>query len=258
MNRSIILFTLCGVRVRVHASWLLAAALITATFGLLILPQSFPWWGAGRLWLTSFLAALSLAASVLIHEFAHTFAARILGIKATSITLFVFGGVSAMESETTRPRDEFLIAIVGPLSSILIGVVAGAGVVLMSLGEAAPRAGLELPATSVGVVLFYLAAANIVLGAFNLAPAFPLDGGRILSAALWAVTGDRWRALSTAAIVGQIGAAGLIAFGCYQIIFGSLLSGFWLIGVGLFLMEAASSTGNQARHLRRRGRGIVA
>ena len=239
MHRSVTLFTLFGVRVRVHVSWLLAAALITATFGLLILPQSFPAWGAGKLWFTSLLAALSMAASVLIHEFAHTFTARILGIRASTITLFVFGGVSTMESEASRPRDEFLIAMAGPLSSILIGVVAGAGVVLMSLGEATPGARLALPATSAGVVLFYVAAANIVLGAFNLAPSFPLDGGRILSAALWAATGNRRRAVRRASLVGHLGAAAMITYGAYHVVFGSLLFGVWIIGIGVFLMQTA-------------------
>ena len=231
-----------GIAIRVHASWPLAAAFITVAFAFVILPERFPLWGAGRLWSTGVSIALCLAVSVLAHEFAHVLVAQRLGIRASTITLFVFGGVSSMDDEATRPRTELLVSLAGPLTSLSLGLLGGLAITLTHAGGPGLDAALENAAMPV-VILYYLALANLALGVFNLAPAFPLDGGRILSAALWAATGDRGGALRRASLIGQIGAGLLITYGAYHAMFGSLLSGVWIIGVGVFLMEATAGAG---------------
>ena len=241
MRYSRLLVHFFGIAVRVHVSWPLAAAFITVAFAFVLLPERFPLWGAGRLWSAGAAIALCLAVSVLAHEFAHVLVARRLGIRASTITLFVFGGVSSMDDEATRPRTELLVSLAGPLTSLSLGLLGGLAIALTHGGGPGLDAALENAVMPI-VILYYLALTNLALGVFNLAPAFPLDGGRILSAALWAATGDRGRALQRASLIGQIGAALLITYGAYHAIFGSLLSGVWIIGVGVFLMEAAAGT----------------
>ena len=234
MPRSLTLFTLFGVEVRVHISWPIVAVLITAVFALAILPDRNLDWSTLQLWLTGALIAVTLAASVLVHELAHVAIARRLGMKATTITLFIFGGVSAMETDAAKPRTELLVSLAGPLTSLAIGLLA---ILLLTPGQtlATPAADTSFTQT----MLYFIALTNIVLGIFNLVPAFPLDGGRVLNSMLWAITGDRRRALRTASLVGQLGAAAMILYGAYNLFFGELLVGVWLIAIGVFLMEAA-------------------
>ena len=245
MRYSRLLFHFSGIAIRVHVSWPLAAAFITVAFAFVILPERFPLWSAGRLWSAGVAIALFLAVSVLVHELAHVLVARRLGIRASTITLFVFGGVSSMDDKATRPRTELLVSLAGPLASLSLGLLGGLAIALTYAGGAGISAGLE-NGSMPGVILYYLAIANLALGVFNLAPAFPLDGGRILSAVLWAATGDRGRALRRASLIGQIGSAMLTTYGAYHAIFGSLLSGVWIIGVGVFLMEAAAGAASES------------
>ena len=238
MPRSLTLFTAFDAKIRVHISWPIAAAFITTAFALAVLPDRHPDWPTPQLWLTGALIALTLAASVLTHELAHVAVGRRFDMTATTITLFIFGGISAMQNDATRPRAELLVSIAGPITSLTIGLLA----ILLYAATQPPGAILDPPAadaTILQAILYYIALANIILGIFNLVPAFPLDGGRILSATLWAITGNRARAIRIAALIGQLGASAMIAYGAYQFIFGSALSGFWLIALGVFLMEAA-------------------
>ncbi len=233
MPRSLTLFNLFGAEVRIHISWPIIAVFITTVFALAILPDRNPGWSALQLWLTGALIAVTLAASILVHELAHVAIGRRLGMKATTITLFIFGGVSAMETDAAKPRAELLVSLAGPLTSLVIGLLA---IVLLSpetLG--APAADASFAQT----MLYYIALTNIVLGIFNLIPAFPLDGGRVLNAILWIITGDRRRALRTASLIGQLGAAAMIVYGAYNLFLGELLIGVWFIAIGVFLMEAA-------------------
>src|SRR5207253_156474 len=139
---------------------------------------------------------------VLVHELAHALVARARGLSVRGITLFVFGGVSTIEGEAERPLDEFLIAVVGPITS---GAIAGPP--WLASGAVVPTTGMA------HAILSYLAAANGILALFNLVPGYPLDGGRILRALIWAVSGNMGTATTAASYVGQFIAYGLIGLG---------------------------------------------
>ena len=227
MRRSLKIATILGVPVRLHYSWLIALSVITVALGASISDNYFH---TGRFLAPYSIAAtvaLAIAASVLLHELAHVLIARRLGIQSSGITLFALGGVSHLDDdETGTPRADIAVSIAGPLTSLAIGLALGS----ISL---IPNALID-PAH-----IEYVALANIAIGLFNLLPLFPLDGGRVLSAALWAITGDRRRALRAASLVGQLGAAAIIFYGAYNLFFGELVIGVWVIAIGVFLMEAA-------------------
>jgi Zn-dependent protease/CBS domain-containing protein len=176
-----------------------------------------------------------LFASVLIHELAHSFVALARGLNARSITLFIFGGVSNLSGDSKDSATEFLVAIVGPLTSFALAAI--------SFGLASvidePRASL---------VFSYLFFINLTLGIFNLVPGFPLDGGRILRAVIWKLRGDRIAATGNAALVGRVIAYGLIVFGIVMTLQGGIGgNGLWLALIGWFLSNAAEATASQAR-----------
>lgn len=220
-----------GVDVGIHFSWVFAFALITWSLAAGFFPRAYPGFGAGTYWLIGAIAAALLFVSVLIHEGAHTVVARMRGLGVHSITLFIFGGVSNIQSEAERPIDEFLIAAIGPVTSFaLAAIVWGAGMVL-------PVAG-----TPAEPIVVYLALINVILGAFNLLPGFPLDGGRVLRSALWAGMGDLGRATRYASYAGQGLGYLLMFWGITRVFDGELLGGLWTGLIGWFLANAAEST----------------
>ncbi len=184
------------------------------------------------------ITSLLFFASVLAHELAHSLVARRRGIPIKQITLFIFGGVSSLEGEPSTAPVEAWIAFVGPLTSIVLGVLFG--LTSAALG----------PQTPLGVATSYLAYANIVLGLFNLLPAYPLDGGRVLHALIWRWTKSRLRATQVAANVGRILAIALVAYGAFRTLYdaGSLW-GLWLIFIGWFLLQAGGAEQMQAELL---------
>jgi Zn-dependent protease len=246
MRQSLTIGRIFGIDVRIHATWLLAFAFVT--WGLangyfrfiaprqgLVLPLEL---GA--------ISALLLFCSVLVHEFSHSLVAQALGMRVRNITLFIFGGVSNIGAEAPSARAEFLIAAVGPLTSFaLAGVFWAIG---RSLGTAP---GLDLltgstrtlrTMTAVGAVLNYLAAVNLLLGVFNLVPAFPLDGGRVFRSIAWGLTRQFGRATSIATIVGQAFGFLMIGFGVIRLAFGDLFGGMWTVFIGWFLLQAAGAS----------------
>ena len=256
MPRSLKLFTLFGTQVRYP---LHMADCRHPPSPLLIIYPDIRRIPTGMIFSTpSRLSWSSSTASVLVHEIAHVLVARRLGIRSTGVTLFALGGISHLDEVTNRPRTELFIALAGPMVSIAIGLGA---FILSSVDQPTyvmtteyfytedglrAHAQFYLPEeTTPGQAFQYvryihtLAIANIAIGLFNLLPLFPLDGGRILSATLWAITGNRARATRIAAPIGQLGAAAIIAYGAYNLFFGELLVGVWLIAIGVFLMEAA-------------------
>jgi len=184
-GRSIELFRVFGFTVRLDPSWFIIAALLTFTLARQVFPVENPGLSAATYWAMGAVVTLGLFASVVAHELSHSLVARRFGLAMRGITLFIFGGVAEMSDEPASPKVELWMALAGPAMSIALG---GA---LFALAAASRAAG-ALPPAAAGVV-GYLAAANLALGVFNLIPAFPLDGGRVLRATLWHFKGSlRW------------------------------------------------------------------
>jgi Zn-dependent protease len=226
--------TIAGIDISVHVSWLIIAVLLTWSLAVGWFPSLYPGWAVATYWVVSALATVLLFASVLLHELAHSLVARRRGLPVKNITLFIFGGVSAIEQEPQRPGVEFQMTVVGPLTSILIGVLCY--LLLLVLGG-----GTSLLAAILG----YLAVANILLGIFNLVPAFPLDGGRVLRSIIWKLSGSLRTATRVATVTGQVIAYLLIATGFWLLLGGDLLDGIWLGLIGWFLLSGAQTANTQ-------------
>ena len=232
-----------GIRLRLDWSWFAVLLLLTWTFATFDFPLREPGLGSGFYWLLGFAAALLLFFSVLIHELAHATAARSRGIPVERITLFIFGGVAEMRMQAKRPRDEFVLTIVGPLSSLGL---AGA---FWGIGHGALAAGGEASA----LLSFTLARLNLILAVFNMVPAFPLDGGRVLRSVLWRLSGDFSRATRWAAGLGRGFGWFLIGWGLWMFVArGAQLAGAWSVFLGWFLAGAASTAVENSRHRRLR------
>jgi Zn-dependent protease/CBS domain-containing protein len=234
--------SIAGIRIALHPSWLVIAFLLTYSLAVGDLPRRFPTWDTPLYWVVGGAVAALFFASVLAHELSHALVARRFGIQVRDITLFIFGGAASLEGDTRRPRDEALIAAAGPLSSLVIGAGLWAiGVVILQPQMAA--------------LIGWLGFINVFLGAFNLLPAFPMDGGRILRALLWRIRGDEFAATRNAAAVGRAFGYLLIALGVYLAFQRDLFNGIWLALIGWFLTNAAESTVAQMS-LQRSLRGV--
>jgi Zn-dependent protease len=249
MRQSLSLGRIFGIDVRVHATWLLAFAFVTwglaSGYFRFILPREQGALGLGLPLLFGALSALLLFASVLIHEFSHSLVAQARGMRVRDITLFIFGGVSNIGGEVRSARDEFFIAAVGPLTSFALAALFWS--IGHTLNSASP---LDIlfgsvralrSVTPAVAVLNYLAAVNLLLGAFNLLPAFPMDGGRVFRSIIWGMTRRYTRATAIAATVGQVFGGVMILLGVVRIIFGDLLGGMWTLLLGWFLVQSASA-----------------
>jgi Zn-dependent protease/CBS domain-containing protein len=225
------LFRIAGIDIGIHYTWLFIFVLISWSLAQRFFPQQYPGWDTVSYWITGVLAALLLFVSVLLHELAHSLVARARGMPVSSITLFIFGGVSNLEEEPERPRVEFAMAIVGPLTSLAL-----AG---LFWGLTQTVSDKESP---LAAMLAYLALINLILAVFNLMPGFPLDGGRVLRSILWGTTGSLSRATNIAATVGRFFGWGLIAFGLFQLLTGNFLGGLWIAFIGWFLSSAADAS----------------
>lgn len=237
-GRGIPLFRILGFQVKLDASWLILAVLVTWSLAAGYFParyQGLP--AATYLWM-GIAGALGLFGSIVFHELSHSLVARRYGMSIKGITLFIFGGVAEMEDEPPTAKAEFLMAIAGPIASALLAVSFH---ILEGFGE---RMGMAAP---VPAVLGYLAFINMLLAAFNLVPAFPLDGGRMLRAVLWAWRGDlRW-ATRIAANAGASFGFALIAFGLFNIVTGNPVGGVWFMLIGFFVRGAAAGSYNQMK-----------
>ncbi len=227
----ITLFKLLGFEVRLDLSWIIIALLVTWSLAVGLFPRYYPRLQPQVYWEMGVAGALGLFASIIFHEFCHSLVARRFGMPMKGITLFIFGGVAEMGDEPPTARVEFLMAVAGPLSSIFIGLVC---YWLYRIGH---HGGWPLP---INGVLGYLAWINIVLAAFNLLPAFPLDGGRILRSILWGARQDLQWATRVSAGIGSGFGVILICWGVFQVIWqNDLIGGLWIFLIGLFLRNAA-------------------
>jgi Zn-dependent protease/CBS domain-containing protein len=234
MKASFRLFRIAGIDIGIHYSWIFIFILIAWSLAQGFFPQKYPGWSVSMYWIIAIASALLLFISVLVHELAHSLVARSRGLPVNSITLFIFGGVSNLQEEPSEASVEFSMAIVGPLTSlILAGIFWG----LLFL--------LPSRTTPLGAMFYYLALINALLAAFNILPGFPLDGGRVLRSIIWGATKNLSKATNVAATVGYIFGWALVAYGLYSLLTGNFLGGLWIAFIGWFLSSAAESSRKQ-------------
>ncbi|MGB9723660.1 MAG: site-2 protease family protein [Chloroflexia bacterium] len=227
-----------GIPIRINYTWFLVFFLLTLYLALGELPASYAGLPRPLYWLAGALGSLLLFASVVAHELAHSLVARSQGIPVRSITLFLFGGVASIEQEADRPGEELLMAGVGPVTSLVLALIAAVIAFLFRLGQG----GLFLLA---GGLFLRLTWWNLFLAGFNLLPGLPLDGGRILRAVLWLLGRNYRRATEIAAGIGRLVAFLLIGGGLVWALSGDWGNGLWLVLIGWFMDNAASQSYQQ-------------
>lgn len=235
-GRSYPLFKLFGFQISIDASWFILVVLVTWSLATGPFSQDPPGISNAGRWIMGAAGAFGLFASIVLHELGHSIAARKCGMRMKGITLFIFGGVAEMTDEPPNATAEFIVAIAGPIVSVVLGglfLLVSAFADTMMIPPAAAK------------VIWYLGFINLVLVVFNMIPAFPLDGGRVLRALLWHLKKDlRWATRITATLGSGFGAA-LIVLGVLFAITGNLIAGVWWVVLGLFLRGAAGMSYQQ-------------
>ncbi len=221
--------SLFGIPLFIDPSWFLIVLLVAIPRGILW-QERYPHWGAAMAYAAGLAMAILLFASVLLHELGHSLVARSQGIKVSSITLFLFGGIASIEQESKTPGQAFQVAIAGPAVSFFLAILLG------SLIQVLP--GVESP---LRIVMANLAMINLVLGLFNLIPGLPLDGGQVLKAAVWKATGDRFKGIHWAARSGQILGWLAISFGLWAALAEGQFGGLWIALLGWFCLQNANN-----------------
>jgi Zn-dependent protease/CBS domain-containing protein len=235
MRANIKLGSISGIEIGLHYSWFIIAALIVFSLGAHF-RQVNPNWGTNQIWIAALFTAVLFFLSLLLHELSHSLVAQARGLKVRAITLFALGGVSQIQDDSSNAKTEFWVAIAGPIASLIIGF--GCLAIAVSLGW---QRSVE-PRTGVTAVLVWLGYINIALAAFNMIPGFPLDGGRVLRAIVWAITKNADGSTRTAARVGQVVAFLFILDGIWNFFSGAGFGGLWIAFIGWFLMEAAKAS----------------
>jgi Zn-dependent protease/CBS domain-containing protein len=231
MKSTFRLFRIFGIEIGIHYTWIFIFVFFSWTLAQLYFPQQYPGWSTASYWGTGIVAALLIFVSVLLHELAHSLVAKRRGLPVNSITLFILGGVSNLEEEPEKPSVEFAMAIVGPVTSLVLALI------FWGLARLAPH-----PDTPVGAILSYMAIINLFLGIFNLLPGFPLDGGRVLRSILWGSTNNLIRATNIATRIGQFFGWALIGAGIFLMLSVSFFNGLWLAFIGWFLNSSADAS----------------
>jgi len=236
MHAQIQLGRLFGIRIGLHYSWIIIAILIVFSLSGQF-TQMHHDWSAAVTWGTAIVTALLFFVCILLHELGHSVVAQSRGIRVPSIVLFALGGVSQMEGESPDAKTEFWMALAGPLVSFVLGFLC------LGLAQLAGwRGGLSPATPPLAAMLGWLGIINFTLGAFNLIPAYPLDGGRVFRAAAWWWTHSIERATSLASGVGQVFAFLFIMAGLWRFFRGEGFAGLWIAFIGWFLLDAARSS----------------
>jgi Zn-dependent protease len=227
IRSTLTLATISGIPIKIHLNWFLIAILVTWSLAGGYFPQNHPGGEAVHYWIFGTITALLFFSSVLFHELGHALVALNEGVPVKSITLFMFGGVAHIAHEPETPEAEFRIVAAGPFASLILAAFFFAFSATPLLGSETRSAGL------------YLSQINLILALFNLIPGFPLDGGRLLRAALWKSCGDFDRATHWAMVAG-LGVAGLfVTGGLAFVILDNLFNGLWLAFIGWYLGRSA-------------------
>jgi len=240
-GKSITLFELLGFKVRINASWIVIAVLLTWSLATGYFRFALPAYPPGIHWLMGIAGTLGLFMSIILHELGHAVIARRDGLRIRGITLFIFGGVAEMESEPPTPKAELRMAIAGPIVSVALSIL------FLGLYYAGAAAGWSVMALSVSQYLGFI---NGIMVLFNMIPAFPLDGGRVLRSILWARRGDLPSATRTAAGIGSGFGTFLIFLGLFSVLWGNVVGGIWWFLLGMFL-RGASMMSYQQEEIRR-------
>lgn len=233
LKRKATLFKLLGFTVSVDASWVIILFLVVWSLSKGLFPSYFPELSDQTYWMMGVTGAMGLFVSILIHEFSHSLVARKYGLDIKGITLFIFGGVAEMKDEPETPKIEFLMAIAGPIASLVLSLLFGV------LYVAADTLGISVSITG---ILWYLSAINMLLAVFNMLPAFPTDGGRILRALLWWIKGNINWATQVASRISLLFAVAMIFMGFMHLIGDNSIGGLWWILIGSFLFSAANTS----------------
>ena len=232
MRSQIKLGRIAGIEIGLHYSWVIIATLIALSLSAHFHSVN-PNWSFTVIWSAAIVTAILFFATLLLHELAHSIVAKASGLRVRAVTLFALGGVSQIESESPTAQSEFMIAIIGPITSAVIGLFCTG---LARLGGWAPSAVPETPALA---VLMWLGYINFGLALFNMIPGYPLDGGRVLRSVIWWITAKQQKATRAAARIGQVVAFLFILYGLYQFFFGASFGGLWIAFIGWFLLDAA-------------------
>ena len=239
--------SLFGIDICLDSSLMIIFTLVVFMLGNALIPEWHPDWESTIRWLVALAAGVMFFVSLLAHELAHSLMSRRFGVEVRRITLFLFGGMAEMDSEPQEPRAEFMVAIVGPATSLLLGLLFSTmGTQLAGVDFAAAlaedREAALASLSPLATLLLWLGPVNIVLGIFNLVPGFPLDGGRVFRAIMWWFTGDLQKATRMASGAGKLFGWCLMILGAMQAVAGMLLQGLWLVLIGWFLSNAATAS----------------
>jgi len=238
MEAQIKLGRIFGIEIGLHYSWLIIALLVTLSLAGHFQMMN-PNWGASTIWVTAVATGLLFFAAIIVHELSHAAVAKARGLPVRAITLFALGGVAQIDKDAEDAKTEFWMGIVGPITSAVIG--AGCLAIAYALGWA-PERGMMRASTPILALLLWLGYINIALAVFNMIPGFPLDGGRVLRAIVWWVTGNANRATRIAAQVGQLVAFFFIIWGIFRFFGGAGFGGLWIAFIGWFLLDAARAS----------------
>jgi Zn-dependent protease len=239
MQAQIRLGRIFGIEIGLHYSWLIIAVLIATSLAGHFRAEH-PSWESTVIWTMAIMTAFLFFVAIILHEFSHAAVARLRGLPVRSITLFALGGIAQIGKEAGDAKTEFWMGIAGPIASALIGVLCLAIAWFLGWTFAVE------PATPLMAMLVWLGYINIGLAVFNMVPGFPMDGGRVLRAAIWWITGNAAQATRAAAATGQVIAFGFILLGVLRFFAGAGLDGLWIAFIGWFLLSAAQAASAQA------------